>query len=64
MERERPDDTYTVLEIACKYGVNPETVRRWVREAKIPARKYGNMWFINANDVEALIGEKQERKNG
>ena len=64
LNQERPTDTLTVIELATNYGLNPETVRRWIREAKVPARKFGNMLFIHASDVEALIEAKQERKNG
>ena len=62
--QERPADTVTVLEVAAKYRLNPETVRRWVREGKLAARKLGNVIFMRAEDVEALIKEKQGRTNG
>ena len=62
--QERPTDTVTVLEVAAKYGVNPETVRRWVREGKLAARRLGNVIFMRAEDVEALIEEKQVGTNG
>lgn len=58
-----PTDSYSVLDVAAKYGVHPETVRRWAREKRIPAQKIGNMIFISPEDLENLI-TKKERKNG
>lgn len=31
-----------------------EVVRRYVREGKLPAYKLGLMWYVRAEDVEAL----------
>lgn len=55
MTQERPSDCITVLEVSASYGVNPETVRRWVREGKLSARKLGNMLFIGIHDIEELM---------
>ena len=33
----RKSDTYTVLQVAAILGVDPETVRRWIREGEIEA---------------------------
>ena len=57
---DRPIDTLTVMEVARQYGVNPETVRRWAREDKVPAKRVGNMLFFQARDVEALIGRDSQ----
>ncbi len=43
----------TVPEAALRIGRNPETVRRWIREGKLPAQKVGTQHFI---DEDALPG--------
>jgi excisionase family DNA binding protein len=45
----------TVPEAAKRVGRNPETVRRWIREGKLPARKIGTQHVIEDGDLEALL---------
>ena len=40
-----------VPEAARRVGRNPETVRRWIREGKLPARKIGTQHFIEEEDL-------------
>lgn len=44
----------TVPEAARRVGRNPETVRRWIREGRLAARKVGTQHFIEERDLEAL----------
>lgn len=44
----------TVPEVARRLGRNPETVRRWIREGKLPARKVGTQHVIEEGDLAAL----------
>lgn len=44
----------TVPEAARRIGRNPETVRRWIREGKLPARKVGTQHVIEEGDLAAL----------
>jgi excisionase family DNA binding protein len=48
----------TVPEAARQLGRNPETLRRWIREGKLPAQKVGTQHFIAEEDLRAL-GESQ-----
>ena len=57
MDNNNPIGTLTVLEVARQYHLNPETVRRWAREEKVPAQRVGNMLFFRADDISALIGK-------
>jgi len=41
----------TVPEAARYAGKNPETVRRWIREGKLHARKFGNQHVIDEDDL-------------
>lgn len=45
-------DKLTVSEVAKACRRSPETVRRWIREEKIPAVKLGLVWFIARRDLE------------
>ncbi len=47
----------TVPEAARRVGRNPETVRRWIREGKLQARKVGTQHVIEEADLEFAFGE-------
>jgi excisionase family DNA binding protein len=49
--------TLTVPEAARRVGKNPETVRRWIREGKLRARKVGTQHVIEEADLEQLEHE-------
>ena len=44
--------TVTVQEAARIKGCHQETVKRWIREGRPPARKVGLVWFISAQDLK------------
>ena len=48
------DNSMTVNEAAQMLGRNPETVRRWIRELKLPAKKIGMIWLIRRDDLAKL----------
>jgi excisionase family DNA binding protein len=45
----------TVPEAARRVRRNPETVRRWIREGKLRARKIGTQHVIEERDLEAAV---------
>jgi len=45
----------TVPEAARRAGRNPETVRRWIREGKLPSRKVGTQHMIGQDDLAAFL---------
>lgn len=45
----------TVPEAARMVGRNPETVRRWIREGKLPAHKIGTQHVIDEGDLGRLM---------
>lgn len=42
----------TATETARRMGVCDETIRRWIRLGRLPARKLGFQYFILKKDVE------------
>jgi excisionase family DNA binding protein len=44
----------TVPEAAKRTGRNPETIRRWIRQGKLRARKVGTQHVIEERDLEAI----------
>ena len=44
----------TVPEAARATGRNPETIRRWIREGRLPARKVGTQHLIEEEDLGLL----------
>ena len=47
----------TVPEAARRAGKNPETVRRWIREGKLLARKIGTQHVIEEADLATMMGD-------
>jgi excisionase family DNA binding protein len=50
----------TVPEAARRIGRNPETVRRWIREGKLAARKVGTQHVIDEHDFDAFLGSSDD----
>ncbi len=44
----------TVPEAARRTGKNPETIRRWIREGRLRARKVGTQHVIEEADLGAM----------
>jgi excisionase family DNA binding protein len=45
----------TVPEAARRASRNPETIRRWIREGKLPARKVGTQHVLEEADLVAVL---------
>jgi excisionase family DNA binding protein len=46
----------TVPQAAARVHRSPETVRRWIRSGRLPARKVGTQHLIEEADLEQLQG--------
>ena len=51
----------TIREVAAELDRSTEQVRRYVREAKLPARKMGMQWFVDPGDVEEFRAGQRGR---
>ncbi len=45
----------TVPEAARRASRNPETIRRWIRAGRLPARKVGTQHVIEEHDLAELL---------
>lgn len=52
------DELLTLPEIAQTLGMNPSTVRLWVREGRLPAEKMGRKWMVRRVDLEQMLAEQ------
>ncbi len=53
--------TLTVPEAARRVGRNPETIRRWIREGKLPSHKVGTQHLIEERDLETATEPETDR---
>jgi excisionase family DNA binding protein len=49
----------TVPEAARRAGKDPETIRRWIRRGRLPARKIGTQHVIEEDDLDLLLEDEQ-----
>lgn len=47
----------TVPEAARRSGRKAETIRRWIRAGKLPARKIGTQHLIEEEDLDLLLSD-------
>jgi excisionase family DNA binding protein len=43
---------YTLEEAAQVLKLHPQTLRRWIREGKLPARRFGRQFRLRPDDLE------------
>ena len=51
---------FTAVEAARRIRVSDETIRRWVREGKLPAMKLGFQYFILHKDVDKYTKAREK----
>ena len=45
---------YTLEEAANMLRLHPQTLRRWIREGKLPARRFGKQFRLRREDFESV----------
>ena len=55
-------NTYTVDEVAKALKLNPYTLRRLVREGKIPAFKIGGQWRFRKDEIDRFTKNLEKQK--
>src|SRR5689334_22953192 len=46
---------YRSAEVAAMLGVDQVRVQRWLVNGTLPGRKIGGLWFVYADDLEAML---------
>jgi excisionase family DNA binding protein len=46
------DEYIDAVDASSRLGIHPESVKRLIRQGKIPARKVANKWFIQRDVLE------------
>ncbi len=59
----RLDDYMTVSDAAERLGIHPESVRRLIRQGRLPAQKFASSWLI-ARDVLEQFANGYDRRPG
>jgi excisionase family DNA binding protein len=54
---EQPQLFYTAEEVARLIRVSEQTIRAWIRDGKLPARRFGRNWRIPSADVQRILAE-------
>ena len=50
-----------VDEVADRLNIHPESVRRLIRQGKLPAIKFGNKWLVEKSLLEQCAGHYDPR---
>ena len=50
-----------VDEVAERLRIHPESVRRLIRQGKLPAIKFGNKWLVEKSSLEQFAGHYDPR---
>jgi excisionase family DNA binding protein len=53
-DRDVPD-FLTVPEAAKRVGRNPETIRRWIREGRLPAERAGTQHLVDEDVLDQIV---------
>lgn len=48
-------------EAAWRLGISPTTIKKWLRNGKLPGVKVGHLWRIDEADLEKFIEERKNR---
>jgi excisionase family DNA binding protein len=56
------DPVVTAQELATELGVHERSVRRWITQGKLHAKKRGNAFAIRRSDAETLVGTSLSRR--
>jgi excisionase family DNA binding protein len=57
------EDFVTVIDAAERLGIHPESVRRLIRQERLPAKKFQNSWLI-ARDVLEQFASGYDKRPG
>ena len=56
------EDYIDVIEASRILDVHPETVKRLIREGKLPATKFGNKWIMEHDRLQVFANTYDRRR--
>lgn len=66
MDLQQAERWVSTKEIAEHLGITIDTVRRWIKDDKIPCHRVGKFWKFRVSDVDDWVksGAAEEGTNG
>jgi excisionase family DNA binding protein len=58
---DRLEEYADVYAVSKRLRIHPESVRRLIRQGKLPAIKFGNKWLVNKNTLEQYASRYDPR---
>jgi excisionase family DNA binding protein len=49
------EEFLSVGDVAAMLRISPQTIRRHIREGKLPAARFGHFWRVRRSDLEGLF---------
>jgi excisionase family DNA binding protein len=59
-----PEVYYTLEEAASMLKLHPQTLRRWIREGKLPAKRFGKQFRLRREDFERAAQPSPQNEAG
>ncbi|MGH2867104.1 MAG: helix-turn-helix domain-containing protein [Solirubrobacteraceae bacterium] len=53
----------TLPEVAAELKPNPQAIRNWIDQGKLPAHRLGRRLRVRRDDLDALVGVRHARVN-
>ena len=53
-----PEEQLTLPQVAHLLGLNPSTIRIWVSEQRLPAKRVGRRYMVRRGDLEEMLAEQ------
>lgn len=50
---------YTVEELAVKFSLKETTIRKYLKEKKLPGKRLGKRWYISEDSLKDLFQETE-----
>ncbi len=55
MSDNKPIKLYTTRELAALFSKDVETIRRWIKNGQLPAKKIGGTYYIEEETLRGLL---------
>jgi excisionase family DNA binding protein len=59
-ENHMADDYFTPVQVADRQNVTPQGVLEWLRQGRLVGHKFGRLWRVHADDLQAFIQAARE----